>query len=537
MKTDEAGKRGKEREGAGQQDCPEPVPGTQEEQKMKKIFSIILALVLVLSAVSTAQAEAEGPAEARGRKTPAPQRIVIKGLHDVGRGLSIRLKAAVKPSGASQKVTWKSSDPSVATVSSKGKVTGLEAGEATITVTSKADKSIRETWQITVHPAATEAITVTAVSRTIWLKSEDTRVLQAEARPEGALQRFTWKSSNRDVAEVSGDGVVRARKAGKATITVSAADGSGKKASIRITVKNKKAPAFQEKKETRYYALLIQNGDYRHISKVLDAKYDVQAMKNMLKGLSQPWTVRVKKNLTSGQILSAIRSAFKGATEDDVCLFYYAGHGNEDTEEAYAGALVGVGYNARGLTLGDAEAGSGSAGMDELSARRLAYALDQNCPGKVIVILECCGSGSYVYDGESPLSWQGSGEAFNRAVADAFGDRQFSALPRTGDLRGAKFTVMTTCEHGDWGKEIPLSGKVHCGALTYSLVKAMGCGFPDGGYTGKTPADLNGDGAVTLEEAFAKAAEIYEAELKSLSDEITQVFQRFGDGKTVLFRR
>lgn len=48
-------------------------------------------------------------------------------------------------------------------------------------------------------------------------------------------ETLTWKSSSKSVASVSKDGVVTAKKAGKATITVTSS--SGKSAEIKITVK------------------------------------------------------------------------------------------------------------------------------------------------------------------------------------------------------------------------------------------------------------------------------------------------------------
>lgn len=48
-------------------------------------------------------------------------------------GNTAYLRATVSPNGANKNVTWISSDPSVATVSSAGKVTGIKAGTATIT--------------------------------------------------------------------------------------------------------------------------------------------------------------------------------------------------------------------------------------------------------------------------------------------------------------------------------------------------------------------------------------------------------------------
>lgn len=64
-------------------------------------------------------------------------------------GSSAYLRATVSPSGADKKVTWTSSDPSVATVSSTGKVTGIKAGTATITAAT-VDGGYTAACQVTV---------------------------------------------------------------------------------------------------------------------------------------------------------------------------------------------------------------------------------------------------------------------------------------------------------------------------------------------------------------------------------------------------
>ena len=69
-------------------------------------------------------------------------------------GSTVSLSATVNPSGANKKVTWTSSNPSVVTVSSTGKVTGIKAGTATITVT-------------TVEGGYTAACRVTVAAKTI----------------------------------------------------------------------------------------------------------------------------------------------------------------------------------------------------------------------------------------------------------------------------------------------------------------------------------------------------------------------------------
>jgi hypothetical protein len=61
-----------------------------------------------------------------------------------------QLTATVLPSGASQAVTWSSSDPAKATVSSTGLVTGVAIGSAVITATSVSDPTKTATRNVTV---------------------------------------------------------------------------------------------------------------------------------------------------------------------------------------------------------------------------------------------------------------------------------------------------------------------------------------------------------------------------------------------------
>nr|MDH3154812.1 Ig-like domain-containing protein [Bacillus licheniformis] len=60
------------------------------------------------------------------------------------------ITATVSPSGADQGVTYTSSNTSIATVTSSGKVTAVATGSATITVKSKVKTTVKNTVSITV---------------------------------------------------------------------------------------------------------------------------------------------------------------------------------------------------------------------------------------------------------------------------------------------------------------------------------------------------------------------------------------------------
>lgn len=153
-----------------------------------------------------------------------------------------QLKAAVTPGNATnKKVTWKSSNNKVATVDAKGKVTAKKAGSVTITATAADGSKKKSTCKITVKSNQVKVKSVKLNKGKASLALNQTYQLKAVVSPGNATnQKVTWKSSNNKVAMVDAKGKVTAKKAGSATITATAADGSKKKAACKLTVKNVK---------------------------------------------------------------------------------------------------------------------------------------------------------------------------------------------------------------------------------------------------------------------------------------------------------
>ncbi len=156
-------------------------------------------------------------------------------------GESASLKATVQPADARDKsVTWSSSEMSVATVSSGGKVTAVDTGTAVITVTTK-DGGMTAQCTVTVKdpPIAVTGVTLDRTSLT--LEAGGSGTLKVTVKPSDAADKtVTWSSSRPAVATVSSGGIVTAVAAGSAVITVKTADG-GKTASCAVTVKEKQA--------------------------------------------------------------------------------------------------------------------------------------------------------------------------------------------------------------------------------------------------------------------------------------------------------
>ena len=197
---------------------------------IKKISLFMLSLAVVLTmAASTGM-----NSEAASKK---PTKITLKATSktvDIKGKVKVSVKS-VKPSKASKSVTYKSSNKKIATVSSKGTVTGKKKGTVKITATSKKNKKVKSTIKITVKDLKASSVKLNTTSKTV--ASGKTTTLKATVKGATGFynQGVTWKSGNTKVATVSSKGVVKGIAAGQATITATEKGGS-KKATCLITV-------------------------------------------------------------------------------------------------------------------------------------------------------------------------------------------------------------------------------------------------------------------------------------------------------------
>ena len=161
--------------------------------------------------------------------------VSVDATASVNVGKTTTLTAAVSPDNATNKnVTWASSNESIATVDENGVVTGVSAGEATITVTSVADDTKTATCTVTV---TTVAVTGVSVDATASVNVGKTTTLTAAVSPDNATNKnVTWASSNESIATVDENGVVTGVSAGEATITVTSVADDTKTATCTVTV-------------------------------------------------------------------------------------------------------------------------------------------------------------------------------------------------------------------------------------------------------------------------------------------------------------
>ncbi len=146
-----------------------------------------------------------------------------------------QLNVTVSPdNAANKKVSYSSSNPAVASVSSSGLVMAVSQGVATITVTSEDDSNKKATCVVTVGVPVSS---ITLALKACTLDTGASTTLLASVLPADATNpALLWSSSDTDVATVTSKGVISAWKAGTAVITVKAADGNGASATCTVTV-------------------------------------------------------------------------------------------------------------------------------------------------------------------------------------------------------------------------------------------------------------------------------------------------------------
>lgn len=159
-------------------------------------------------------------------------------------GNTCQLSSSVYPTNATNKnVNWSSSNTSVATVSSYGLVSAKSAGTATITCRAADGSGRYATCKVSVEAATVYVTSITLTKTAATLYAGETTQLNASVSPSSATNKnVSWTSDYTAVATVSSTGLVSAKSAGTATITCKAKDGSGKKATCLITVKETVKP-------------------------------------------------------------------------------------------------------------------------------------------------------------------------------------------------------------------------------------------------------------------------------------------------------
>lgn len=145
------------------------------------------------------------------------------------------------PADATEKEHWISSDESVVTVNKSGVITAKSIGKATITVCNE-DETVTDSCVVdVVEGSGTESseISISEISfeeKSVDMTVGDATIIEPFIVPSNANEKPVWSSSDENVVSVNSNGIIRALKAGEATISASA-KAEGVSASILVNVK------------------------------------------------------------------------------------------------------------------------------------------------------------------------------------------------------------------------------------------------------------------------------------------------------------
>ncbi len=221
-----------------------------ERKTMPRIVALLLAVLLTLTSVVSVPIDTQAATK--------PTKITLSAKKKtIGVGKSFKLSVkSVSPGDASKAVTYKSSNKKVATVSSKGKVTGKAAGKATITVTSKSNKKVKAKCTVTVKKKVEKIQTASSI---LMQKGKKVKLRYDIYPNKGVNKKVTFKSSKPAIVSVSKKGKLTAKKVGKAVITLRSADGGAKK-KVKVTVKKPKSVKLVTKVTLDRETLSLLNG-------------------------------------------------------------------------------------------------------------------------------------------------------------------------------------------------------------------------------------------------------------------------------------
>ncbi len=367
------------------------------------------------------------------------------------------LKARTGSFGAGTDLIWVSSDAAVAEVNQNGVVTGISEGTAQIFV--YAYGGLCATVDVAVNRVQPEYIAYRGDYMNVRVGDVLTPSIQIYPAAAADDESIVYSSSNEDVILISGTGEITAVSEGQAVISAAYGD-----LRSEMTVNVEEAPV-------RYRVLMISEQNYaQDVNTVrigaVNTVNNLEALFSTASYDGSACDITVKTDITADEAYAAIDTAFAGAQEKDVSIFYISCHG----------------YYENGMTMLQFVDGS------EIAACDLERAL-RKVPGTVVVIADCCDSGGLIGSYEDMARMNGGIITAFSGEGAVFSSTKYKVIASAG-VGQDSYRLGYAAGEND---AVTVFAWALCDALGWDV---------DDNRRGALNADTNYDGRITLWEAY-----------------------------------
>lgn len=232
----------------------------------------------------------------------------------------------------------------------------------------------------------------------------------------------------------------------------------------------------------KLYALIVGIDEYQHVGKLGQAVSDANKVHKYLEKWCETQGVKYElaflydKNATREHILKYFKSHLGQATENDVALFYYSGHGSQEPiGEAFSD--VEFDNNIETIVAVDSR-GNGVPDIADKELRYLIHQVAEKNP-HIVTIFDCCNSGGNTRDTEKVVRQQGSGESrdWNKFIfSEKYStEADFLAAGGTNEaLPEGEHIQISACQNIEFAYETSSRGGVFTNYLLSSLEQLGG---------------------------------------------------------------
>ena len=197
-------------------------------------FKALKAGEVTLTATAQDGSEVKATCHVTVKNPMATQVLLNKTQHNAIVDDVFTLTAKVMPEKAAQNVVWTMDKTNILQNMGNGKFKALKAGIVTITATAQDGSKVKATCRVVVkNPMATQVVLNETQHNAII---DAVFTLTTQVMPEKAAQNVVWTMDKTDILQDLGNGKFKALKAGEVTLTATAQDGSGVKATCRVIV-------------------------------------------------------------------------------------------------------------------------------------------------------------------------------------------------------------------------------------------------------------------------------------------------------------